>query len=69
MTVQLLLLVAAVALVGYANGANDNFKSVATIYGSSTLSYRAALGLATAAQLTVVIPFPFSRSPIAPHRR
>jgi len=52
MTVLLLLLVAAVVLVGYANGANDNFKAVATIYGSSTLGYRAALGLATAAQLT-----------------
>ena len=52
MTVLLLLLVAAVVLVGYANGANDNFKSVATVYGSSTLSYRAALGLATVAQLT-----------------
>jgi len=52
MTVLVLLLVAAVVLVGYANGANDNFKAVATIYGSSTLGYRAALGLATAAQLT-----------------
>jgi PiT family inorganic phosphate transporter len=52
MTLLLLLLVAAVLLVGYANGANDNFKAVATVYGSSTLSYRAALGLATAAQLT-----------------
>ena len=52
MTVLLLLLIAAVVLVGYANGANDNFKAVATIYGSSTLGYRAALGLATVAQLT-----------------
>ncbi len=52
MTLLLLLLIAAVVLVGYANGANDNFKAVATIYGSSTLGYRAALGLATVAQLT-----------------
>ncbi len=49
MTIALLLL--AVLWLSYANGSNDNFKAVATIYGSSTLSYRAALGLATAAQL------------------
>ncbi len=48
----LLPLLAVVLLLGYANGANDNFKAVATVYGSSTLGYRAALGLATAAQLT-----------------
>ncbi|MCH8343294.1 MAG: inorganic phosphate transporter [Planctomycetes bacterium] len=49
MTVVLLILAA--LLLSYANGANDNFKAVATVYGSSTLSYRAALRLATAAQL------------------
>jgi PiT family inorganic phosphate transporter len=47
----LLLLVLAALLLGYANGANDNFKAVATIYGSATLGYRAALALATAAQV------------------
>ncbi|MHC4302956.1 MAG: inorganic phosphate transporter [Planctomycetota bacterium] len=50
MTIALLLVLAAL-LLGYANGANDNFKAVATIYGSSTLGYRAALTLATAAQI------------------
>ncbi len=33
--------------VAYANGANDNFKGVATLYGSGTVSYRTALGWAT----------------------
>ncbi len=50
MTIILLLVLAAL-LLGYANGANDNFKAVATIYGSSTLGYRGALALATAAQV------------------
>ena len=33
--------------LAYANGANDNFKGVATLFGSRTLSYRASLALAT----------------------
>ena len=33
--------------VAYANGANDNFKGVATLYRSGTVSYRTALGWAT----------------------
>ncbi len=45
------LLALATLLLSYANGANDNFKAVATIYGSSTLSYRRALALATVAQI------------------
>ncbi len=45
------ILILAALLLSYANGANDNFKPVATIYGSSALGYRAALGLATAAQI------------------
>jgi len=49
MIVVFLLL--AVLVLGYSNGANDNFKGVATLYGSGTLGYRAALGLATAATL------------------
>lgn len=35
-------------LLAYANGANDNFKGVATLYGSATTSYRTALAWATA---------------------
>jgi len=33
--------------VAYANGANDNFKGVATLFGSGTTDYRKALGWAT----------------------
>ncbi len=41
----------AVILLAYSNGANDNFKGAATLYGSGTLSYRTALLLASAATL------------------
>src|SRR5918994_168988 len=40
-------IIAAALLVGLANGANDNFKGVATIFGSATASYRTALAWAT----------------------
>src|SRR5687767_13677614 len=42
------LLLFAVGFLAYANGANDNFKGVASLFGSRTLSYRASLALATA---------------------
>jgi len=45
------LLAAGTMLLAYANGSNDNFKATATVYGSGTLSYRASLSLATAAQV------------------
>ncbi len=48
MTVIVLL---AVFLLAYANGANDNFKGVATLYGSGTASYRASLAWATVTTL------------------
>lgn len=51
MTLYLILAMAAVALA-YANGANDNFKAAATVYGSGALSYKRALKLATLAQLS-----------------
>ena len=44
------LLLAAVFLA-FANGANDNFKGVATLYGSNAVSYNSALALATVATL------------------
>jgi PiT family inorganic phosphate transporter len=44
MTSWLLL---AVAFLAYANGANDNFKGVATLFGSRTTDYRGALRWAT----------------------
>jgi inorganic phosphate transporter, PiT family len=43
------LLVLATLAVAYANGANDNFKGVATLYGSGAASYRTALALTTVA--------------------
>src|SRR3972149_3489335 len=43
------LLFLTVLFVAYSNGANDNFKGVATLYGSDTATYSAALALATAA--------------------
>ena len=45
----LILLFLAVVLLTYSNGANDNFKGVATLWGSGTLAYRPALVLATVA--------------------
>jgi inorganic phosphate transporter, PiT family len=45
------LIVISVVSLAWWNGANDNFKGVATLYGSGSASYRVALGWATAAQL------------------
>jgi inorganic phosphate transporter, PiT family len=44
-------LFAVTLLLAYANGANDNFKGVATLYGGGVLTYRAAKILSTAATL------------------
>jgi PiT family inorganic phosphate transporter len=41
------LLVAASLLLAFANGANDNPKGVATLWGAGSLSYRGAVALAT----------------------
>ena len=41
------LLVASVALLSFANGANDNFKGVATLWGAGRTSYAKALAWAT----------------------
>jgi PiT family inorganic phosphate transporter len=47
------LLIAAVVLwLAYANGANDNFKGVATLFGSGASDYPGALRWATATTLT-----------------
>jgi PiT family inorganic phosphate transporter len=45
----LTLLFLAALFLAYTNGANDNFKGVATLYGSKTLDYRQALTLTTIA--------------------
>ena len=41
------MVLAAVLFLAWSNGANDNFKGVATLYGSRTTSYRTALAWAT----------------------
>ena len=47
----LAVLTLAVFWLAYSNGANDNFKGVATLYGSGTVSYRTALSWTTIATL------------------
>ena len=42
----LILLVATALALAFANGANDNFKAVATLYGSKTTGYVGARRLA-----------------------
>src|SRR5262245_1889471 len=49
LTIAVLLLT--VLLLAYANGANDNFKGVATLFGSGTCNYRKALAWATVTTL------------------
>jgi PiT family inorganic phosphate transporter len=49
MSVAVILI--AVLCLAYANGANDNFKGVATLFGSGTVRYRGALLWATATTL------------------
>src|ERR671925_419055 len=49
MTSWALLIIGAMLFVAYANGANDNFKGVATLFGSGVADYRTALWWATAA--------------------
>ena len=44
---MLIILFISVILLAYSNGANDNFKGVATLWGSGTLTYKQALILAT----------------------
>jgi len=41
MTILLLL---ALCFLAYSNGANDNFKGVASLFGSKTTDYRTAIG-------------------------
>ena len=38
-----ILILIAVLLLAFANGANDNFKVVATLFGSGATNYRRAL--------------------------
>ena len=43
----MILLFLAACFLAYSNGANDNFKGVASLYGSKTASYNVALAWAT----------------------
>lgn len=43
----LVLLIAAAAFLAWSNGANDNFKGVASLYGSGAANYRTAITWAT----------------------
>lgn len=45
------LILAAVCFLAYSNGANDNFKGVASLYGSRAASYKTSLNWATATTL------------------
>ena len=42
-----ILLLLTICFLAYSNGANDNFKGVASLFGSKTTSYRTAIGWAT----------------------
>ncbi len=46
-----LILIAAVFFLAWSNGANDNFKGVATLYGSRTLTFRQSIWLTTGVTL------------------
>src|SRR3546814_10918093 len=48
---MLWIIVAAAGLLAFSNGANDNFKGFATVWGAHALGYRQALILETAATL------------------
>lgn len=52
MSVILALILFAVLFLAYSNGANDNFKGVATLFGSGTCTYRTSLVWATGTTLT-----------------
>lgn len=46
-----LVLLAVTLFLAYANGANDNFKGAATLYGNGLFTYKQALKFATVAQI------------------
>ena len=56
----------AMLFIAYANGANDNFKGVATLFGSDTTDYRKALGWATATTLAGCLAAGFLATKLIP---
>ncbi|HLW65080.1 MAG TPA: inorganic phosphate transporter [Gemmataceae bacterium] len=51
MSVLVTAIIVAVVFLAYSNGANDNFKGVATLFGSGTTNYRRAMAWATVTTL------------------
>lgn len=49
--IWVILIIISTLLVAYTNGANDNFKGVATLFGSGTTDYKKALAWATVTTL------------------
>lgn len=58
-------LIIATLFLAYSNGANDNFKGVATLYGSGVVGYGPALRLGTGATLAGSVAALFSGSALA----
>ena len=48
---QIIIFIIAIGLLSLSNGANDNFKGMASVWGSKTLSYRKSLLLANGSTL------------------
>jgi PiT family inorganic phosphate transporter len=59
-----LLTVGATLFVAYSNGANDNFKGVATLLGGGTTDYGTALGWATVTTLAGSVAAYFLATPL-----
>lgn len=55
-----ILIIAAMLLVAYANGANDNFKGVATLFGIGILNGQAHWGMIRTILLAWVLTLPFA---------
>ncbi len=61
----ILLIFASMIFLAYANGANDNFKGVATLFGSHTLSHRNSLIWATVTTLAGALTAAFFATELA----
>ncbi len=51
----MIILFLATCFLSYSNGANDNFKGVATLFGSGTANYKIAIWWATVTTFIVSI--------------
>ncbi|MBI3561316.1 MAG: inorganic phosphate transporter [Gammaproteobacteria bacterium] len=61
------ILLLAVFFLAFSNGANDNFKGFATVWGSNVLNYRQALTLATLATVAGCIAALFLANELVQH--